>query len=213
MTPLGVILLMWLWPAICRIRCKPHIQGARIAAKLTLLGLEMITPSVTTSILQTFACDEYDDGWFLRAELTIQCGRSNAHRRLWLFFAGLMVAVYPFGVPMLLFSLMYTHRSGIGKLQRALKDHDSNQSIINMVSAKQMTKQLSMKRKRKSVVLAEENLTWLVKKFEKFVSICDYVDPQYRFTDEIVAWARSNRATGTWWFFCLYFVSLKLASS
>lgn len=67
--PLAIILLLFSWPALQKLRGKPHAESARSAASLTLMGLEVVTPNVATTLMQIFVCEEFDDGWFLQQEL------------------------------------------------------------------------------------------------------------------------------------------------
>ena len=44
--PPALISLLWLYPLSCVARRKPYAQAVRTAAKLTLIGLEIVTPKV-----------------------------------------------------------------------------------------------------------------------------------------------------------------------
>ena len=46
LVPPALISLLWLWPLSHIARRKPHAQAVRTAAKLTLIGLEIVTPKV-----------------------------------------------------------------------------------------------------------------------------------------------------------------------
>ena len=82
--------------------------------------------------------------------------------------ASLNIAVYPIGVPLLIFILMYLQRTEINRIQKALKENDAQQTEI--ISARNLAKRSSTKERRPSLVVSvDENLGWLVKKFEKFV--------------------------------------------
>ena len=164
--PPAFVLLLWLWPLSCLVRRKPHAQAARTAAKLTLVGLEIATPKVATNVMQVFACSRFGDEWYLRAELTLSCEQS-ARRNNWVLYSGLCIAIYPVGVPLLIFVVMYRRRKEINLLQQALKDNDSQQA--ELVSARSLAKRQSIQQRRPSIVTAvEQNLGWLLKKFEKF---------------------------------------------
>ena len=164
--PVGAIFVLWLWPLSCVARRKPYTNALRKTVKFTLSGLEVITPSVATAVMQTFACDEYDSGWFLRAELTLACDGSMRRQR-WIFCASFFTLIYPVGVPLLIFTTMYCHRKEINKLQLALKENDSRQTEV--VSARRLSAELSIKQRRPSIVASVDgNLSWIVKKFERF---------------------------------------------
>lgn len=166
LAPIGAVLVLCLWPLSCIALRKPYVPAARKAAKLALILLEVMTPSVTTGVIQTFTCDKFDSGWFLRDELTLACDGS-ARRRKWVAVASVFIVVYPIGVPLLLFGLMYRHRDEINKLQQALKENDSVQA--DTVSAKRLAMHLSLKQRRPSIVASvQHSLSWIVKKFERF---------------------------------------------
>ena len=166
--PPCVVLVLWLWPLSCIARRVPHEIATRTAAGLTLLGLEVIAPAVATTVLQTFVCDKYDNGWFLRAELTLPCD-DGQRRQKWLVFSGLCVAIYPVGVPLLLFSLLYGHRNTIDHVQQALRQNDEDTSNTAYVTARELANQFSAKGRRSSIVVSvREKLVWIVDKFEEF---------------------------------------------
>jgi len=162
----AALFVLWLWPLSCIARGKPYERAVAVAAKLSLTGLEVITPSVATNVMQTFACSEFDDGWFLRAELTIPCDGS-ARRQKWVAIASMFIAIYPIGVPLLLFGTMYRRRGEINRLQQALKQNDSEQTEV--ISAKRLAAKASIKERRPSIVAAvNHSLLWVVRKFERF---------------------------------------------
>ena len=94
--PVGVIALMSLWPLGCAVRRAPYIPAARTVGYLALMGIEVATPSVATTILQTFCCEAFDEEWFLRAEMTLACDASM-RRTKWVAFAGVFTVVYLVG--------------------------------------------------------------------------------------------------------------------
>jgi hypothetical protein len=166
LVPPALISLLWLWPLSCIALRKPHAQAVRMAAKLTLVGLEIVTPKVATNVMQVFACTEFDGGWYLRSELTLACDDS-ARRSKWVVFAAFFIILYPIGVPLLIFILMYRRRNEINRLQQALKDIDSQQT--ETISARSLAKRSSIQERRPSLVVSvDQNLGWVVKKFEKF---------------------------------------------
>jgi len=171
--PIGAIFLLWLWPLGCLTFRKPHTLAMRTAAKLTLLLLEIVTPSVATTVMQTFACSGFDDGgddkvWFMRAELTLACDKGGgARRRKWVAVAGVFIAGYAVGVPLLLFSALYYNRDEINRVQEALKDNDLQQSDV--LSVKRMVEGFSANGRRGSIVASVKgSMLFLVKRFEKY---------------------------------------------
>ena len=167
LVPPVLISLLWLWPLSRIARRKPHVQAARTAAKLTMLVLEITTPKVATNVMQVFACTEFDGNWYLASELTIACD-SSARRAKWVTLAGVCVALYPIGVPLLIFIIMYRRRDEINRLQHALKENDSQQ--MEIISARNLAQKSSIQERRPSLVVSvDQNLGWIVKKFEKFV--------------------------------------------
>jgi hypothetical protein len=48
----AAISVLWLWPLSCIARGKPYARAVAVAAKLSLTGLEVITPSVATNAMQ-----------------------------------------------------------------------------------------------------------------------------------------------------------------
>ena len=94
--PFCFITMLFCIPLACYIAQRPHRQAWHTSARLSLLCLEVALPSITTTIVQTLICDQYDNGSFLRAELSCAC--DDSHRReKWVYYAGLMFAVYPVG--------------------------------------------------------------------------------------------------------------------
>ena len=121
--PVMPLALLWAWPAVCAIRGagKTKLEHCtRFAAKFSLLWLELILTSVSTTIIETFVslylpnyrgmgnlcpinkcilwqvCSGYDGEYFLNAQMTLRCDGSP-RRNAWLVFAGLAVGVYPLG--------------------------------------------------------------------------------------------------------------------
>ena len=94
--PIMVILLLCTWPLTACAVGAPYEEDARSAARLGLVFLELVLPSVSTTIAETFVCQDFDDGSFLRAQLTLQCNGS-VNRKYWVSYASVMLAVYPAG--------------------------------------------------------------------------------------------------------------------
>ena len=101
--PLGPVALLWTW---ANLGVTPAQRGAayRKAAKLSLLWIEVILTTVSTTIAQTFICDFIDGEWRLRAELSLTCDSSSAIRRSWTTFAWIMLVGY---VPLCWLCIVY----------------------------------------------------------------------------------------------------------
>ena len=154
--PIVPVALLWAWPAFCAITGavkEKQERSARFAAKLSLLWLELTLASVSTTIIETFVCQQFDGEFFLNAELTLSCdGSKSSKRSLWIVYASLAAGVYPIGqsrvsfcpgrlcsqirnitlpspagVPLLLFCLMYLNRDEIKSVLQVLQDHDDSQ--------------------------------------------------------------------------------------
>ena len=72
--------------------------------------------TVSTSIIQTFVCEEIDGEKVLRAQMTQTCDPSSARRQSWKTVAVLMVIAYPIGFPLLLICLLLPQRARIREL-------------------------------------------------------------------------------------------------
>ena len=110
--PLFACLALWmpvLWLLVMKVRLNmfdKHNQARRerlgqrmqywstMATYLSTLLLEIILPSVSTTIAQTFMCAEIGGERFLRQQLTISCERS-AERSWWLSYGIGMGVIYP----------------------------------------------------------------------------------------------------------------------
>ena len=84
-----------------------------------LLITFFVYSSVSSVVFQMFACDKLDTGnSYLRADYTIECD-SDKHRALQIY-AGLMIILYPVGIPALYAGLLFSNR-------RILKDEKSRE--------------------------------------------------------------------------------------
>ena len=99
LTPLIIVALLWTPAAIAYVTGKPSMTSAtRIAARFSLFLVELLVSGVSTTIVRTFSCDKFDDGWFLSAQLSIACDDSNV-RRFYLTYAVFMLLAFPVGEP------------------------------------------------------------------------------------------------------------------
>lgn len=101
--------------AIQKIRQK-HVS-------MVLLISFLVYSSVSAMVFQTFACDELDDGGdYLRADYRIDC--SSSKHLAFEFFAGIMILVYPVGIPAFYAYLLYKNRQILqNKAERATIDN------------------------------------------------------------------------------------------
>ncbi|CAM9855884.1 unnamed protein product, partial [Ascophyllum nodosum] len=84
-----------------------------------LLITFLVYSNVSSVVFQTFACDKLDTGKrYLRADYTIDCD-SDKHRALQIY-AGLMIILYPVGIPALYAGLLFSNR-------RVLRDEKSRE--------------------------------------------------------------------------------------
>ena len=80
-----------------------------------------ILPSTSSVIFSSFSCVTYDMGdshseSFQQADLSLTCaidGKPTNTRKGMMFLAGLMVAIFPMGVPLVLYGLMWSRRKAI----------------------------------------------------------------------------------------------------
>ena len=98
LAPLVPIALLWLPAFKKRITGMRSTSDEQSATRWSLFLLEFIVSSVSTTVVQTFSCDTYDDGMFLRAELALKCDGSD-ERRLYLAYAWVALLAYPIGTP------------------------------------------------------------------------------------------------------------------
>ena len=72
-------------------------ESSHFAAKYSLLWLELVLTSVSTTIVSTFSCSQFDRGaLFLSEQLSLPCNNSR-RRTAWVLYAWLAVLAYPLG--------------------------------------------------------------------------------------------------------------------
>ena len=108
--PIGLIAVTWLYPLSHLAMRKPHEKATRDAAHVSLLFLELVLPTVSTTIAQTLVCERFSNGYFLRAQLTIPCNASPT-RKLWIVYSVVMLVVFPLGRRCLF--LYYKYNNGL----------------------------------------------------------------------------------------------------
>ncbi|CAN0353583.1 unnamed protein product [Ectocarpus sp. 6 AP-2014] len=76
---------------------------------MILLISFLVYSSVSAMVFQTFACEELDNGVkYLRADYRIEC--DSLEHRAFQVFAGVMILVYPVGIPLFYAHLLYKNR-------------------------------------------------------------------------------------------------------
>ena len=123
--PLGPVVLLCICAAL-RTNAGKRNAAWQSAAKLSLQWIEMVLPSVSTTVADALVCISIDGKQFLRASLTETCDLSSARRRRWREFAIAMVAVYPIGFPLLLLCLMLPQRTRIRALMEEVNGLSHN---------------------------------------------------------------------------------------
>ena len=94
--PVVIIVLLWCYPMSKSLRGQSSAAATRTVSRLVLLLLEVCLPNISTSLVQVFVCDIYEDKWFLRAQLSLPCNSSN--RRIhWMIVAIIALVAYPVG--------------------------------------------------------------------------------------------------------------------
>ena len=91
------------------------------------LLIELVLPSVTTTICSAFVCDLYDDfpiKGALRADNTLMCDPESGDRLFWEWYATLMMIIYPVLMPCVLVGIFYANRKEIDKVMGVWKQHD-----------------------------------------------------------------------------------------
>ncbi|CAN0415640.1 unnamed protein product [Ectocarpus sp. 12 AP-2014] len=80
----------------------------------------LLYSTISSAIFQTFACDELDDGReYLRADHRLNCDTST--HLAFMVYAGLMIGVYPVGIPLVFAIVLWRKRS---RLTVADRDDD-----------------------------------------------------------------------------------------
>lgn len=97
--------------------CETKLENIRHKHLSALLLLSfLVYSSVSSTVFQTFACDSLDDGEsYLRADYRILC-TDTKHKRFQAY-AGIMIVVYPVGIPPLYSFLLYRHREVLSNFE------------------------------------------------------------------------------------------------
>ena len=163
--PIAVIALLCCYPlsrSLCGKASLEVKEATTTVKRCALLLLELTLPKITTSLIQVFQCSEFEDGFYLREQLSLRCNGS-AQRNAMKVFASFALVCYPFGIPLLICTLLHKYRDAIQKLGTELNLHQQRQGMgLNM-------QKLSKSRHaRGSFVGIATDLRWLRPKFEKY---------------------------------------------
>ena len=101
--PLMVLAVLWMPPLarLARRTWRGELRGERLgfrsAGFWSLLLFELILPSVSTTISETFVCRTFDDGSkFLRVQLNLACDGSS-DRNFWVSWSVVFFVLFPIG--------------------------------------------------------------------------------------------------------------------
>jgi len=92
-------------------------------------AIYIILPSVSTSVITYFSCSRFaDDGLrrglrVIASELSIKC--TNKRYRQWRIYAGIMIGIWPVGVPLVFATLLWSKRA---KLNPPLENYESRRA-------------------------------------------------------------------------------------
>jgi hypothetical protein len=89
--------------------------GRRNFWRLTLFSLFLVYPSISSTILRTFVCDEVEGTFYLRADFSVTCFDSGWYPNA--AFAACMTLLYPIGIPAFFFYLLYKYRNPVDRLE------------------------------------------------------------------------------------------------
>lgn len=97
-------------------RSRAGLQAARSKhVSVALFIMFVIYSSVSFNIFQAFACETLDDGVeYLRADYSLTCS-TGAHTAM-MVYAGLMILVYPVGIPAVYAWWLYSNRDDLVKV-------------------------------------------------------------------------------------------------
>ena len=81
-----------------------------LSVTLTIQALILFLPTISRRTCHSFRCSTYDQGdySYLDADLGIDCNTTKY--RLMLTYAGAMVLVFPLGIPLLTYQMLYKNR-------------------------------------------------------------------------------------------------------
>ena len=117
--PLAVLGALGLTYAVARSRNRHSPAGLRAARgkhlSVALFIIFVIYSSVSFTVFQTFVCETLDNGvTYLRADYSLTC--STIAHTAWKAYAGLMIVVYPIGVPAVFAWWLISNRHDLAKV-------------------------------------------------------------------------------------------------
>lgn len=133
----ALLLLLWVtktetgsrWTLPRELRSPEGFEALREKHMRVLIFVTFLLYSpVSSTLLKAFACDHLDDGKvYLRADYRIEC--DSVQHRNYQIYAGVMIAIYPVGIPLFYAYLLFRHRE-------VLEDSDKrkNDSRVQPIS-------------------------------------------------------------------------------
>lgn len=115
--PLVVAVLILVSRTILRSKCSANDQDklSKIDSRhaSAMFWMSFLVYSATSAVIfQTFACDDLDDGdSYLRVDHSVRCYTSKHKGFMW--YAGVMSIIYPFGIPACYAAFLYNSQAGI----------------------------------------------------------------------------------------------------
>lgn len=118
---------------------KSYEEAKERALSLFFYLSYLVLPSVSVKIFQTFICESIDpnnedpssDDYYLTADMSISCTSSYYYD--WVGYAIFMVFVYPVGIPLIYFLMLYANRHIIQNRYEVVKQED--QKTLDKVNA------------------------------------------------------------------------------
>ena len=103
---------------ICSKTKDKRAEYRNFASSLFLTVLYIVFASVSTTIFDTFNCQQIGDDpkWYLARDQSIDC--SNSTHQFYVKYAAVMVFIYPVGIPLTYFVCLWMHRKEIQEPNR-----------------------------------------------------------------------------------------------
>ena len=133
--PIAVLVVLACTYAVAtsRLRKKPGDDESRALIKTKHMSVAMLLAflvygSVSSTVIGMFACEGLGDGgWYLQRDYSIRCD-SGKHRAL-TFYAGLMIFVYPVGIPSYFAWLLYSNRAVLSNRESGVDEYPTAKSF------------------------------------------------------------------------------------
>ena len=132
------------------------LSRERIYISASLFILFICYPIASNKIFRVFACTTFDDGSkFLRVDHSLRCEGSTYS--FYRFYGTIMVAVWPIGVPLLFFLVLFPKRSRFRAAQQAIDAKKARDAIeIDGILGKHNARVLKKTSKRRARIAALE---------------------------------------------------------